>query len=167
MSDSVEQFAEKYFAKDVGRAVPLHLLRAWLSMHHDHTESGMAFVPSMELDEWAQEIAVSRVVDHLAVDGKEVWHFFENEWHKAGTACETHLQQSQARLVRATFPDDVDTFVRSGQVGGMSIIEGELPEVKSNIATSSTTGIRHVCPLEPGETCYWSGDPYASHEMGY
>lgn len=33
--------------------------------------------------------------------------------------------------------------------------------------TSSTTGREHWCELPPEETCYWSGDPYAPHEMGF
>jgi hypothetical protein len=97
MTGSLEDFAEKYFSPDLGKAVPLHLLRAWLSQNHNHDEDGEAFVPSMDLDRWAKDVAVTRIVDHGPYGNeKEVWSFFEEGWHKSD--CETRLAQAKARI---------------------------------------------------------------------
>lgn len=32
---------------------------------------------------------------------------------------------------------------------------------------SRTTGRTHECPQPADELCYWSGDPYASHGIGF
>ena len=97
MTESLEDFAEKYFSPDLGKAVPLHLLRAWLSQNHNHNEDGEAFVPSMDLDRWAKGVAVTRIVDHGPHrNDTEVWSFFEHGWHKSG--CEGRLEQAKARI---------------------------------------------------------------------
>jgi hypothetical protein len=133
----LDDFAEKYFSKDYDKAVPLALLRAWLSEHHDHGEDGVAFVPSMALDEWAQGVAVTRIVDRGpgALD-KEVWSFFQHGWHKDG--CEGRLAQARARvgdplqddvriLVSPRTPQTIDEELEWRLRGG-SVVEGVFPE---------------------------------------
>lgn len=121
MSASVEDFAEKWFSADLGKSVPLDLLRAWLSQNHDHKEDGTAFVPSMDLDRWARSVAVTRVVDHGPHGkDKEVWTFFEEGWHKSG--CETRLAQNAARIVR--IDGDVAEKMQDGMINYYSI-DGE------------------------------------------
>lgn len=58
----LNEFAEKYFSEYKGRSVPLHLLLAWLSEHHEHKEDGTAIVPSMDLHRWAVKNAIDLVV---------------------------------------------------------------------------------------------------------
>jgi hypothetical protein len=175
---SLEEFAEKYFSEHKGKSVPLDLLLAWLPQNHDHREDGVAIVPSMDLHRWAIKHALNRVVDvEPNHEHGEVTNLFEHGWHKAGPACETHLTQSKARLVRGPNAEGVAIFEVSGEVAekmqagtvrGLSVSEEpQLPQVVSNVTESSLTGQRHVCPLPVGETCYWSGDPYAPHEMGF
>jgi hypothetical protein len=92
----------------MGRAVPLHLLREWLLRNEIHEtpddphEEVAPFVFSLELDLWARENAVERVVVKkvLGGDTKDIWYFHEHGWHKAGPPCNTHVTQSQARIVR-------------------------------------------------------------------
>jgi hypothetical protein len=167
----LSKFAEKYFSEYAGRSVPLDLLLAWLSENHwhpepdegtDEDEGTRPVVHSMGLHYWAIESAVQRVVDHGPQrDDMDVWNFFEHDWHKAGPACETHLMQSRKRLVQGNFSGEVFKLVQEKQVGGMSI-DGDRYWRKS-----STTGREHWCELPPEETCYWSGDPYAPHELGF
>lgn len=97
-----EDRAEENFPADFGKAVPLHLLRQWLSENHDHDSDGVPVVPSMELDVWARDNAVTRVVDKkdLGGDTKDIWYFHEHGWHKAGAPCRSHITQSEARIVR-------------------------------------------------------------------
>jgi hypothetical protein len=171
--NELEDFAETYFSEYKGKSVPLDLLLAWLSENHDHREDETPFVHSMDLHRWAEKNAVTRVVDHGQHRGdSDVWHFFEHGWHKAGAACEGHLTQSRARLVKGPTPEGFAIFevsgevaakMQEGMVSGVSIHEEPLRYRR----TSSTTGREHWCELPPEETCYWSGDPYAPHEMGF
>lgn len=118
MSENLEDFAEKYFSADIGKAVPLELLRAWLSENHDHDEDGSAVVHSMDLDRWAESVAVTRVVDRGPHrNEKDVWTFSEAGWHKSG--CEARLAQEKARIMRVD--GDVAQKIQDGMVGGYSI----------------------------------------------
>jgi hypothetical protein len=104
MIKSLEEFAEDHYPADLDKAVPLGLLKAWLFEHHDHGEDGVAVVPSMQLDEWAQSVAVTRIVDHgPGAFDKEVLSFFQHGWHKQGSACEMYLTQSRARIRRTPY----------------------------------------------------------------
>jgi hypothetical protein len=101
-NEKLGDFAETYFSADLGKAVPLGLLRAWLSENHFHPEDENGtdtrpVVDSLDLDRWAKSVAVARVVDHGPYGkDKEVWTFFEEGWHKSG--CETRLKQERARI---------------------------------------------------------------------
>lgn len=160
----LEAFAEKYFDADTGRSVPLHLLRAWLSENHDHGEDGVAVVPSMALDRWARENAVERVVDKkdLGGDTKDIWYFHEHGWHKAGIACHTQVSQSEARITRyRDVTPDVDVPVVKTGKPVVTVVDA------AGWKHSVTTRRWHKCYLPEDEDCYWSGDPYAPHEMGF
>ena len=176
MSADLELFAEKYFSAYKDKSVPLDLLMAWLSEHHYHAEDGTAIVPSMDLHRWSEKNAVTRIVDHAGEGKNEVWHFFEHGWHKSG--CEAHLAQNSARigkvdvdrvlLVTGTLDADTAAKAQAGLVPGFSVDEEDAWDDSTPYwRQSDTTGRWHSCALPPDETCYWSGDPYSPHVMGF
>lgn len=162
----LEDYAERHFGSMQNYAVPLHLLRAWLVRNEsEHPNGGESLIAdSLALDEWARENAVKRVVDKkdLGGDDKDIWYFHEHGWHKAGIACHTQVSQSEARITRyRDVTPDVDVPVVKTGKPVVTVVDA------AGWKHSVTTRRWHKCYLPEGEDCYWSGDPYASHEIGY